>query len=89
MPLAKASGDGGLLDSAGRQILIFAEYRNLGVFIVLILAVFVFWRRGKYREWPGIEDCIYIRTNALAVVGGFVVGVVFLLTKPFVPYFLH
>jgi MFS superfamily sulfate permease-like transporter len=82
MPPAIASGDGGLLDSAGRQILAFAEYRNLGVLVVLVLLVFVFWRRRRFKKWPGVDDCIYVCTNALAIIGGFVVGVVFLLTRP-------
>jgi len=82
MELAIASGDGGLLDSAGRQILVFAEYRNLGVLIVLTLLVFVFWRRQRFSAWPSVEDCISVCTTCLAIIGGLVVGVVFLLTKP-------
>jgi hypothetical protein len=37
MPPAIASREGGLLDSAGRQILTFAEYWNPGVLVVLVL----------------------------------------------------
>jgi len=82
MAIPIASGDGGFLDSAGRQILRFAEYRNVGVLVVLVLLVFVFWRRGRFKRWPGVDDCIYVCTTALAIVGGFIVGVVFLLTRP-------
>ena len=59
-----------MLDSAGRQILTLAEYRNLDVLVVLGLLVFVFWRRGRFKEWPGVDDCIYVCTNALAIIGG-------------------
>jgi hypothetical protein len=34
MDVAIAGGEGGLLDSAGGQILTFAEYRNVGAFAV-------------------------------------------------------
>ena len=82
MAVAAVTEGGGLLDAVGKQILQFAEYRVVGVLIGLVLITFVFWRRYKSAAWPAVEDCIYVCTNALAVVGGFLVGVVFLLTRP-------
>jgi hypothetical protein len=82
MPLEATGERGGLLDSTGRQILNLAEYRIIGIFIAAILLVFVLWRRGKFDAWPSVEDCVYVCTNVLAVLGSVFVGVAFLLTKP-------
>jgi hypothetical protein len=76
------TADAGALDSVGRQILSIAEYRSIGVLIAAILVAFVFWRRYKFNDWPGVENCFYVFGSVVAVIGGFLVGVVFLLTKP-------
>lgn len=73
---------GGLLDSAGRQILQFAEYRVIGLTILLFLAIFLTWRRYKFGAWPSIEESFSAVTTALGIVGAVTVGVVFLFTKP-------
>lgn len=82
MAVAAVIQGGGLLDAVGKQILQFAEYRIVGVLIGLVVIAFVFCRRWKSAAWSAVEDCIYVCTNGLAVVGGFLVGVVFLFTKP-------
>jgi len=82
MVLAIRTADGGFLDSAGRQLLALAEYRNLGIVLVLVLLIFVFSRHRTLNAWPGVEDCVNVCTNTLAIIGGLIVGVVFLLTKP-------
>ena len=82
MALAAAGEGEGLLDSLGRQILSLAEYRIVGLFIAAILLVFVVRRRRKFHAWPRVEDCVNVCTNVLAGVGGVLVGLAFLLTKP-------
>jgi hypothetical protein len=82
MPPAATGESGGLLDSIGRQILNLAEYRIIGILVAAILLVFVLWRRCKFDAWPSVEDCVYVCTNVLAIVGSLFVGVAFLLTKP-------
>ena len=82
MAVAPAADGGGVLDAFGRQLLTFAEYRYIGFLAVITLLIFIFWRRAKTQKWPPVEDCIYVCTNTLAAVGGLIVGVVFLLTKP-------
>ncbi len=73
---------GGLLDSAGRQLVQLAEYRIVGLAILLLLAIFAIWRRWKFGSWPIVEECFAVFTTVLGIVGAFIVGAVFLLTKP-------
>lgn len=72
----------GRLDSIGRWILTFFEYRILGIIFGVTIIVFCFWRRLRYEMWPSKDDCFQLASSLTGTIGGIAAMVVFLFTKP-------
>lgn len=72
----------GSLDHAGRWLLTVLDYREVGLLILLIIAVFALWRRIKFSAWPRFDECGSVLFAVLAIISGITVMIVFLLTKP-------
>ena len=73
---------GQILDSTGRQFLSVVDYR-VYIFLALVAMLsFCLWRRLRYQSWPTHQDCLTFVLSLCAMISGFTVLVVFLLTKP-------
>ena len=81
---SSASQGGGLttLDSIGRWLLGHFDYRVCALVALGAVAVFVVWRRQSTGTWPSIPQLFQVAFGSLSILGGGLVGVIFLLTKP-------
>lgn len=79
---SQGSGERGLLDSVGRWYLETLDYRIYGLLILVVLCIFFFWRRWRYKSLPSRDDYFTLVINLVGVFGGVTIFVVFLLTKP-------
>jgi len=86
MPSATATSHaaqhGFTLDSFGRTILSFADYRVVGLAILVAVAIFTFYKRRIRGRYPHVEEYFRIGEACGLIATGLVVGCVFLLTNP-------
>lgn len=71
-----------MLDSAGRWILQQADYRTVALLTLSVILGFLFYRHRIHGRWPSVPECISVSLHVLTLFSGFLVGAVFLLTKP-------
>ena len=71
-----------MLDSTGRWILGHLEYRVCALLALGVVALFVAWRKHGSGSWPSILELCQVAFGFLSILGGVLVGVVFLLTRP-------
>ena len=73
---------GSSLDHLGRSVLAFADYRVVGLAILLVVAGFTLYKRLAKKRYPEVEEYFRVGEACGLVVTGLVVGCVFLLTDP-------
>ena len=73
-----------ILDRAGREIVhaLVDNYTLIGISLVLLIVVFIYWRKFRYGEWPTITDCLVVVFSIFTMLTGTTVAVVFLMTTP-------
>jgi hypothetical protein len=81
LALATASG-AGHLDSIGRWFLATFDYQLWAVVFVFTFVLFTFWRRWRYKSWPAQDDYVHLLFSLVSCIGGVIIPIVFLATKP-------
>jgi hypothetical protein len=80
--VSHSGNDGSVLDHFGRSALAFADYRVVGLTILLIIAAFTFYKRWKLKRYPQVEEYFRVGEACGLLVTGLTAGCVFLLTSP-------
>ena len=80
--LSHAGTDGSVLDHFGRSALAFADYRVVGLTILLVIAVFTIYKRWKAKRYPEVEEYFRVGEACGLLATGLIAGCVFLLTSP-------
>ncbi len=71
-----------MLDHVGRSALAFADYRVVGLIILLIIAAFPIYKRWRVKRYPQIEEYFRVGEACGLLATGLIAGCVFLLTSP-------